>query len=344
MYDPLDLETYDYYLPVELIAQQPLANRAESRLLHLDRASEDITHRTFKDIVGIIEPQDLLVVNTSKVIPARLFGSKENGTRVKILLLHQTGPSQWRCLASPGKRLRVAQILQFGEGLIGSLSVSDDQGIRDIEFHDPETYWGKIERIGHVPLPPYIKREDASEDKTRYQTVYASQPGSVAAPTAGLHFTPEILAELRSKGTRVSEVILHVGIGTFLPVKTPRIDQHLMHKEFCTLPETTALEIERTKIAGGRVFTVGSTTLRTLEHFWTAEGMRHGSEWTDIFLYPGKPIRVADALITNFHLPKSSLMMMISAFAGIDLVKRAYAEAVDRQYRFFSYGDAMLIT
>jgi len=344
MPDLLDIQSYDYHLPPELIAQYPLKQRSASRLLQLDRASGRIEHRQFRDIVGLLNAGELLVVNSSKVIPARLFGLKANGTPVEVLLIRQLGQARWQCLVHPGKRLKTVQWLEFSPALRGQVFLPDADGLREIEFADPQSYWQEVERVGHVPLPPYIRRPDEAGDREAYQTVYAREPGSVAAPTAGLHFDAAILDALRDKGVKVCEVTLHVGIGTFLPVKCDRIDEHRMHSEFCTIPPDTAEAINLAKQEGRRVIAVGTTTLRTMESFWSGAALRAGSGWTDIFIYPGKELRVADALLTNFHLPRSTLLMMISAFAGYEAVRQAYQEAVRQRYRFFSYGDAMYIS
>ncbi len=344
MTDLLDIDAYNYQLPPELIAQHPLEKRDSSRLMRVERATGNIVHGEFADILDLLAPGEVLVVNSSKVIPARLHGEKATGARIEVLLLHRLDGARWKCMVHPGKRLKTAQWLQFSPYLKGWMSLADEDGLREIEFEGPDTYWEEIERIGHVPLPPYIKRPDASSDRGDYQTVYAQAPGSVAAPTAGLHFSSELLEALKFKGVRVVEVILHVGMGTFLPVKSQRIDAHKMHSEFCTLPGETAAAINAAKAEGRRVIAVGSTSVRTLESFWNGTCLESGSHWTNIFIYPGREIQVADALITNFHLPKSSLLMMISAFAGYELVRRAYQLAVEERYRFFSYGDAMYIS
>lgn len=340
----LDLDSYDYQLPPELIAQYPLSERSSSRLLHLDRAQESISHLQFRDIVDLLQPGEVLVVNNSKVIPARLLGRKANGTPIEILLLHNIGGAKWKCMVHPGKRLKTGQWLEFSPGLKGWIESADEDGLREIEFADPDTYWQEIERIGHVPLPPYIHRRDEAADRITYQTVYAQEPGSVAAPTAGLHFDAETLAALRIKGIQICHVVLHVGMGTFLPVKSQRIDEHKMHSEICTIPEETASTVNAALEEGRRVIAVGSTSMRSLESFFRDGKVQSGSQWTDIFIYPGYQVQVASALLTNFHLPKSSLLMMIAAFAGLELVQKAYAEAVRERYRFFSYGDAMFIS
>lgn len=343
MSDPLALETYDYDLPEELIAQYPLERRDKSRLMRVNRQDETIGHLSFENILELIKPGEVLVLNDSKVIPARLYGEKENGTRVEILLLNELEQATWKCMVHPGKRLKQAQWLRFSDNLRAWVSTADLDGLRQISFESKHDFWQEIEQIGHVPLPPYIKRDDAQADRACYQTVYARQKGSVAAPTAGLHFTPEILARLEDNGVRIVKLTLHVGMGTFLPVKSDRIDEHKMHSEFCTVSEEAAELVNQARSQGKRIIAVGSTSARTLESFFDGDRLGSGSRWTDIFIYPGREMRVVDALLTNFHLPKSSLLMMISAFAGIELIKKAYREAVQQRYRFFSYGDAMMI-
>lgn len=344
MPDLLDLETYNYQLPQELIAQYPLPDRGSSRLLHLDRETGDISHLSFRDIVSHINPGEVLILNSSRVIPARLFGRKDNGTQVEVLLVNKLSDATWRCMVHPGRRLKKEQWIEFSPSLKGFVSLPDGDGLREIEFSPAQDYWQIIEEIGHMPLPPYIRRTDEASDRNRYQTVYATEPGSVAAPTAGLHFDSDLLDELKQKGVQIRYVVLHVGLGTFLPVKSERIDQHKMHSEYCTVPRETA-EAVNSAIAGGRrVIAVGSTSMRTLESFAREGRLESGSSWTDIFIYPGYRFQIASALITNFHLPKSSLLMMISAFAGLENVMKAYQMAVRERYRFFSYGDAMYIS
>ena len=344
MPDLLDLETYNYQLPQELIAQYPLPDRGSSRLLHLDRETGDVSHLSFRDIVSHLNPGEVLILNSSRVIPARLFGRKDNGTQVEVLLVNKLSDSTWRCMVHPGRRLKKEQWIEFSPTLKGFVSLPDEDGLREIEFSPAQDYWQIIEEIGHMPLPPYIRRTDEASDRNRYQMVYATEPGSVAAPTAGLHFDSDLLDELKQKGVQIRYVVLHVGLGTFLPVKSERIDQHKMHSEYCTVPPETA-EAVNSAIAGGRrVIAVGSTSMRTLESFTREGRLESGSRWTDIFIYPGYRFQIASALITNFHLPKSSLLMMISAFAGLENVMKAYQMAVRERYRFFSYGDAMYIS
>ena len=344
MPDLLDLETYNYQLPQELIAQYPLPDRGSSRLLHLDRETGDVAHLSFRDIVSHINPGEVLILNSSRVIPARLFGHKDNGTQVEVLLLNKLSDATWRCMVHPGKRLKKEQWIEFSPSLKGFISLPDEDGLRKIEFSPAQGYWQIIEEIGHMPLPPYIRRTDEASDRNRYQTVYATEPGSVAAPTAGLHFDSDLLDELKQKGVQIHNVILHVGLGTFLPVKSERIDQHKMHSEYCTVPRETAEAVNSAIDDKRRVIAVGSTSMRTLESFAHEGRLESGSRWTDIFIYPGYRFQIASALITNFHLPKSSLLMMISAFAGLENVMKAYQKAVRERYRFFSYGDAMYIS
>ncbi|GAB1468818.1 tRNA preQ1(34) S-adenosylmethionine ribosyltransferase-isomerase QueA [Candidatus Cloacimonadota bacterium] len=341
--DLLKLKTYDYYLPKELIAQNPISQRRESRLMHLQRQSEVINHRSFYEITDILKSGDVLVINSSKVFPARLLAFKDNGTQVEVFLLHQLTEDTWKCMVSPGKKLKTAQQLRFSDALTAYVSQGDSEGLRDIQFTSTVPFWDEIYSIGHMPLPPYIERMDTDIDLQRYQTVYANERGSVAAPTAGLHFDRELLDTLSAKGIQIAEIILHVGIGTFRPVKADIITDHVMHAEFATIPEDSAMKIQLAKHEHRRVVCVGTTSTRTVESFWHDGVMNSGSKWTDIFIYPGVPFKVVDAMITNFHLPQSTLLMMISAFGGFDFIKHAYEEAVKHQYRFFSYGDAMFI-
>ena len=343
MTDPLALETYDYHLPEELIAQHPCQPRENSRLLRLDRSSGVIEHLSFRQIVDLVHPDDVLVLNDSRVIPARLFAHKDSGSQVELLLLHELSPGVWQCMMRPGKKVKEPQWLKVSDTMRAHVSLSDEDGLRQVRFETDGDFWQELEKVGHIPLPPYIKREDQLQDRNSYQTVYANQLGSAAAPTAGLHFSPQIISALQEKGVHIVKLTLHVGMGTFLPVKSQRIDQHKMHAEYCTIDPQSAATINQARSAGRRIIAVGSTSARTLESFYNGKEIAAGSRWTDIFIYPGKTMQVVDAMITNFHLPKSSLLMMISAFAGIDNVRRAYEEAVRLRYRFFSYGDAMLI-
>ncbi len=341
--DLYDVKSYDYELPPGRIAQYPLSPRDRSKLMVLNREEKSIEHRVFRDIVEYLKPGDLLIVNSSKVFPARLYAIKENGTQIEVLLVNEVEPSLWKVMVKPGKRLKEVQTLFFSDKLSGEISLPDDNGLRIIRFKHEGNFFDVIEEIGHVPLPPYIDRTDEPLDKQTYQTIYADEIGSIAAPTAGFHFTDELMAKIKDMGVKVANLVLHVGMGTFLPVQTDRIDQHVMHSEQCTInPELAAL-YNQTRAGGHRVIAVGTTSLRTLESFYTDNGLEAGSKWTNIFLHPGKNIRSIDGLITNYHLPKSTLLMLVSAFAGYEFTRMAYSEALSRDYRFFSYGDAMFI-
>ena len=348
---PTDLQTSDFYydLPEERIAQHPLEPRDSSRLMVLDRESGTMTHRHFFDIVEYLNPGDVLVVNDSKVIPARLYGCVEGRPEamIELLLLRQRELDVWETLVKPGKRARVGMRLVFGEGLL-TATVTDivEEGNRYVRFeYDHEAFANVYEilhRIGMMPLPPYITAQ--LQDNDRYQTVYAREEGSAAAPTAGLHFTPELLDRVRAKGVAVAPVMLHVGLGTFRPVKATRVDEHVMHTEFISVSPESADLINRCRAAGGRVVAVGTTSCRTLESVTDEQGVVHPiSGDTGIFIYPGYRFRAVDALITNFHLPESTLLMLVSAFYDRDRVIAAYKEAVEKEYRFFSFGDAMFI-
>ena len=340
-----DLKTSDfiYDLPEELIAQTPSEQRDGSRLLALDRSTGHMEHRHFYDLPQYLRAGDCLVLNDSRVIPARLFGTRLSGGAAEVVLLRELEGCRWECLTRPGKKMRVGTTVRFGDGeLTGVVEEICGDGIRVIRFHYDGIFLEILDRLGNMPLPPYIKTQLA--DPERYQTVYAREPGSAAAPTAGLHFTPELLDRIRAMGVDVRFVTLHVGLGTFRPVKAENIEDHEMHSEFCTVPEDTAEAIARTKAAGGRIVAVGTTTCRTLESFAAEDGViRAGSRWTNIFIYPGYTFRCVDALVTNFHLPGSTLVMLVSAFAGRENILRAYETAVAERYRFFSFGDAMFI-
>lgn len=343
MPDLLKKSSYFYNLPKHLIAQYPLKDRQQSRLMVLDKKSQSISHQHFYDIVDLLNEGDVLVLNTTKVIPARLFAHKENGTQIEVFLLNEITKGVWKCLVHPGKRIKKPQHIVFSDELTGFISDSDADGLREISFNCNTDLWQLLDKLGHVPLPPYIERNDETQDHASYQTVYASENGSVAAPTAGLHFTTEILDKLKTKSVILAEVILHVGLGTFRPVKVDDIRQHKMHSEFCTITEATAGLVNQAKHEGRRVIAVGTTSVRTLESFYQDGKLHAGQRWTDIFIYPGKEFGIVDALLTNFHLPESTLIMLVSAFAGHDFTLRAYDTAVKEQYRFFSYGDAMLV-
>ena len=335
---------FNYELPQELIAQDPLKKRSDSRLMHLDRKTGQICHQHFTDILRWLHPGDCLVINDTKVIPARLFGRKEDtDAHIEILLLKRRDKDVWETLVKPGKKAKPGTKLIFGDGrLKGEVIDIVEEGNRLIHF----TYEGIFEEIldslGEMPLPPYITHK--LEDKNRYQTVYAKHDGSAAAPTAGLHFTEELLEQVKAKGVSIAHVTLHVGLGTFRPVKVEDVTQHHMHSEFYVVEEEQARLINETKAAGGRIISVGTTSCRTLESAGDETGVvKAGSGWTDIFIYPGYRFKVIDGLITNFHLPESTLLMLVSALAGKDTIMKAYEEAVKERYRFFSFGDAMFI-
>jgi S-adenosylmethionine:tRNA ribosyltransferase-isomerase len=341
--DLFDVKSYDYDLPPGRIAQYPLNPRDSSKLMVLNREEKSIEHRVFKDIVDYLNQGDLLVINSSKVFPARLYATKENGTQIEVLLVNEVEPSLWKVMVKPGKRLKEVQTLFFSDKLSGEISLADENGLRLVQFKHEGDFFEVIEEIGHIPLPPYIDRTDELLDKQSYQTIYADEVGSIAAPTAGFHFTDELMTRIKDKGINVANLVLHVGMGTFLPVQAERIDQHVMHAEMCTIKAELVNLYNETRSRGNRVIAVGTTSLRTLESFYTDKGLEAGSKWTNIFLHPGKSIRSIDGLITNYHLPKSTLLMLVSAFAGYEFTRMAYNEALNRDYRFFSYGDAMYI-
>ncbi len=336
---------FNFELPPELIAQDPLEDRASSRLLVLDRESGAVSHRHFYNITEYLRPVDCLVLNNTRVIPARLYGHREGtGALIEILLLKRRGNNIWETLVRPGKKARPGTRIVFGDGLMtGEVVDVVEEGNRLIRFSYEGVFEEILDRLGQMPLPPYITHE--LKDKNRYQTVYAKYDGSAAAPTAGLHFTPELLEQVRQMGVRIAEVTLHVGLGTFRPVKVEDVTQHHMHSEFYQVDEAAARAIRETKAAHGRVICVGTTSCRTVESVAARfDGeVRPCSGWTEIFIYPGYQFRVLDGLITNFHLPESTLLMLVSALAGRERILAAYAEAVRERYRFFSFGDAMLI-
>lgn len=340
------MKTSDFYfdLPEELIAQTPLERRDASRLLCLDKTSGAMEHRVFSELPELLRPGDCLVMNDSRVLPARLLGARETGGAAELLLLRDLGAGKWECLARPGKKLRPGAKVHFGEGeLEAEILETTEGGNRIVQFKFQGIFLEVLERLGKMPLPPYIKTE--LEDGERYQTVYSKELGSAAAPTAGLHFTKELLGKIADMGVRECFVTLHVGLGTFRPVKAEDIEEHEMHSEFCIMPEDTARIITETKRNGGRVVCVGTTSCRTVESFANEDGtMDSKSGWTNIFIYPGYRFKCLDALITNFHLPESTLIMLVSALAGREHVLAAYKEAVARRYRFFSFGDAMFIS
>lgn len=339
------MKTHDFWydLPEKLIAQTPLEQRDGSRLMVLDRDTGAVAHRHFYDIVDYLNPGDCLVMNDSRVLPARLLGHRPTGGAVEVLLLRDLGEKRWECLCKPGRKMQEGQEVIFGDGELTAVvrQVRED-GNRVVEFHFEGIFLEVLERLGKMPLPPYIKAE--LQDQERYQTVYSREVGSAAAPTAGLHFTNSLLEKVRAKGVSTAFVTLHVGLGTFRPVKAEEIDQHHMHSELCMMSKETADILNETKRRGGRVICVGTTSCRTLESLVNEDGTFEAkSKWTDIFIYPGYRFKAMDALITNFHLPESTLVMLVSAFAGRENVLAAYEEAVREKYRFFSFGDAMLI-
>lgn len=332
-----------YDLPEELIAQTPLLQRDSSRLLALDRVTGAIEHKHFYDILDYLQPGDCLVMNDSRVLPARLLGHRPTGGAVEVLLLRDLGDKKWECLCKPGRKMQVGSEVIFGNGeLTATVSAVQEDGNRVVEFHYDGIFLEVLERLGKMPLPPYIKAE--LQDQERYQTVYSREVGSAAAPTAGLHFTAELLEKVRKKGISTAFVTLHVGLGTFRPVKAEEISEHHMHAELCMISEETAHILNETKKNGGRIICVGTTSCRTLESLVGDDGMFEAkSKWTEIFIYPGYQFKAMQGLITNFHLPESTLVMLVSAFAGREHVLNAYNEAVKERYRFFSFGDAMIL-
>ncbi|MGN9134313.1 tRNA preQ1(34) S-adenosylmethionine ribosyltransferase-isomerase QueA [Clostridium sp. HCP1S3_B4] len=335
---------FDFYLPEELIAQHPLEKRDESRLMILDKKTGEIEHKKFYNIIDYLNEGDTLVLNNTRVLPARLIGEKENtGGKIEFLLLKRIDKDRWECLAKPGKSARVGRKFTFGDGKLKAevVDVLED-GNRIVEFKYEGIFEEVLDALGEMPLPPYI--HEKLEDKERYQTVYSKEEGSAAAPTAGLHFTKELLQKIKDKGVNVVYLTLHVGLGTFRPVKVENIEDHEMHSEYYTMSKETANIINETKKKGKRVISVGTTSTRTLETIGDSNGIvREASGWTNIFIYPGYKFKVVDNLITNFHLPESTLIMLVSTLAGKEHVLNAYNEAVKEKYRFFSFGDAMFI-
>ena len=339
------MKTKDFWydLPEELIAQTPLERRDASRLMVMDRRTGAVTHRHFYDLIDYLKPGDCLVMNDSRVLPARLLGHRPTGGAVEVLLLRDLGNKHWECLCKPGRKMQAGSEVIFGNGeLTATVREVREDGNRIVEFHYEGIFLEVLERLGRMPLPPYIKAE--LEDQERYQTVYSREVGSAAAPTAGLHFTKELLEKIREKGVKEAFVTLHVGLGTFRPVKAEEVTDHHMHAELCMMNAETAELLNRTKAEGGRIICVGTTSCRTLESLVNEDGtFQAASKWTDIFIYPGYTFKAMDGLITNFHLPESTLVMLVSAFAGREHVLAAYEEAVRQRYRFFSFGDAMCI-
>lgn len=340
----MKVEDFDFNLPEELIAQTPLKERAESRMMVLDKQTGTLTHETFKNVVNYLKPGDLLILNDTKVLPARLHGVKEEtGANIEVLLLKQDEKDVWETLVKPAKRIKEGSVISFGNGRLKAVCTGEkEQGGRMLRFEYDGIFYEVLDELGEMPLPPYIKEQ--LDEKDRYQTVYAKERGSAAAPTAGLHFTEPLLAQLKEHGVRIEFITLHVGLGTFRPVSVDSIEDHDMHAEYYTISKQTEEAIRETKKQGGRVIAVGTTSVRTLETAARDHGVvRESSGWTDIFIYPGFEFKAIDGMITNFHLPKSTLIMLISALAGQSHVMTAYAEAVKERYRFFSFGDAMLI-
>ena len=339
------MKTHDFWydLPEELIAQTPLQQRDTSRLCVLDRETGKVTHKHFYDILEYLQPGDCLVMNDSRVLPARLLGHRPTGGAVEVLLLRDLGEKRWECLCKPGRKMQVGSQVIFGNGeLTAVVTEVKEDGNRIVKFRYEGIFLEVLERLGKMPLPPYIKEE--LQDQERYQTVYSREVGSAAAPTAGLHWTPELLQKARDKGVRTAFVTLHVGLGTFRPVKAETIAEHHMHAELCMLSQETADILNETRANGGRIICVGTTSCRTLESLVNDDGsFEPKSKWTEIFIYPGYTFKAMQGLITNFHLPESTLVMLVSAFAGRENVLSAYNEAVRERYRFFSFGDAMCI-
>lgn len=339
----MELEEFDYYLPEELIAQTPLKERDHSRLLILDKNTGKITHERFDNIIDYLTDNDVLVINNTKVIPARLIGVKEETNAViEVLMLKEIESNIWECLCKPAKRVKIGTIINFNNLLKLECIYEGEDGIRHFKFIYEGILMEILDKLGEMPLPPYI--HEKLEDKNRYQTVYAKKDGSAAAPTAGLHFTKDLMDKIKEKGIQIKEITLHVGLGTFRPVSVDDVTKHKMHSEYYEMDKETAEFLNNAKKEGKRIIAVGTTTTRTLETIMNLYGeFKECSGWTDIFIYPGYEFKAIDSLITNFHLPKSTLVMLVSAFAGKDKIMNAYKEAVDNKYRFFSFGDSMFI-
>ncbi|MEK4239139.1 tRNA preQ1(34) S-adenosylmethionine ribosyltransferase-isomerase QueA [Paenibacillus sp. FSL H7-0714] len=341
----MNVDAYDFHLPEELIAQTPLSDRSSSRLLLVNKEDGELAHRHFTDIINYFQPGDTLVLNDTRVIPARLFGAKEDtGAKAEVLLLKNLGDDRWEALVKPGKKLKTGAVIIFSDELRAVIEDEADMGGRTLRFIYQGIFQEILDRLGTMPLPPYIK--ETLDDRERYQTVYAKHEGSAAAPTAGLHFTKELLDQIEAKGVNIAYITLHVGLGTFRPMSVEKVEEHVMHSEYFVMSQETADTINATKEQGGRIIAVGTTSCRTLE---TVGRQCQGgplvecSGWTDIFIYPGYKFSVVNALITNFHLPKSTLVMLVSALAGREHILAAYEEAIEQKYRFFSFGDAMFI-
>ena len=338
----LTTKDFDFNLPEELIAQKPIKDREKSRLLVLNKENREITHQYFFNILDYLKPGDCLVLNDTRVIPARLFGKKKTGAVIELLLLKRISLNRWECLVKPGKRAKIGTRIIFGDILTAEVKEDLEDGIKVLSFEYDGLIETILDELGEMPLPPYIK--ERLQEKDRYQTVYARQNGSAAAPTAGLHFTPELLENIQKKGVNIAYLTLHVGLGTFRPVKVDSIDDHIMHSEYYELTRENADLINRVKQSKGKVISVGTTSTRTLEAIYKKHGkVIEDTGWTDIFIYPGYEFRVIDGLITNFHLPESTLLMLVSAFSDREMILDAYNEAIKNNYRFFSFGDAMYI-
>jgi len=336
---------FDYHLPEELIAQHPADRRDGSRMLKLERNKGDIEDMRFEQFPELLQTGDVLVINNTRVIPARLFGRRQTGARVELFLLHQQEEERWQCLVQPGRKARPGDVITIAEGFIALIEDRNDDGSRLVRFEYQGDFEDALQAHGHVPLPPYIKHEDEKEDRERYQTVFAQRAGAVAAPTAGLHFTPEVLNSIQEKGVEIAEITLHVGIGTFKPVTADDVVDHQMEKEWFEISPESAAKING-GIAEGRIVAVGTTSVRTLESAWDEKlgGVAAGNQWTQLFITPGYQFKVVDALLTNFHLPRSTLIMLVSALAGRENVLAAYHHAVAQRYRFYSYGDCMIVS
>lgn len=340
--DKLTTSDFTFDLPESQIAQTPIMNREQSKLMVLDKNSKTIEHKKFYNILEYLNEGDCLVMNNSRVLPARMFGTKTTGAVIEILLLKRQSLDRWECLVKPGKRAKPGTVINFSDKLQGEVLEDLEDGVKLVEFRYEGVFESIIEELGEMPLPPYIKEK--LEDQERYQTVYAEVTGSAAAPTAGLHFTEELMEKIREKGVTIAYVTLHVGLGTFRPVKVDNVDEHIMHSEYYELNEYNADIIKSAKEKGGRIISVGTTSTRTLESICKKLGkLDMDSGWTEIFIYPGYEFKAVDALITNFHLPESTLLMLVSAFSDREYILKAYKEAVDNEYRFFSFGDAMFI-
>lgn len=342
----MNVDDYDFHLPEELIAQTPLADRSASRLLLVNKETGDTAHKHFSDIIEYLEPGDTLVLNDTRVIPARLFGTKEDtGAKAEVLLLKNFGGDRWEALVKPGKKLKSGAVIVFSDELRAVVEEESDMGGRTLRFIYNGIFQEILDRLGLMPLPPYIKEQ--LDDRERYQTVYARNEGSAAAPTAGLHFTKELLEQIAAKGINIAYITLHVGLGTFRPMSVDKVEDHVMHAEYFVMSQETADTLNAARARGGRIIAVGTTSCRTLEtvgNQYKGEPLQACSGWTDIFIYPGYPFQVVNALITNFHLPKSTLVMLVSALAGREHILAAYEEAIAERYRFFSFGDAMFIS